>query len=50
LKICGDGYRDNLKELIMDMADCIGFHIKLKENLQKEYSEQVEHFMEDDGL
>ena len=31
---------ENYVRLIMDMADCIGFHIKLKRELtKKEYSE-----------
>ena len=35
---------ENYVRLVMDMADCIGFHIKLKRELtKKEYSELTKH-------
>jgi hypothetical protein len=44
---------DNFERLVMDMADCIGFHIKLKRELtKKEYSElKFESILwKDDGV
>lgn len=44
---------ENYVRLIMDMADCIGFHINLKRKLtKKEYSElKFEHIIwKDDGV
>ena len=44
---------ENYVRLIMDMADCIGFHIKLKRELtKKEYSElKFEYIIwKDDGV
>lgn len=44
---------ENYVRLIMDMADCIGFHIKLKKELtKKEYSElKFESILwKDDGV
>jgi len=44
---------ENYVRLIMDMADCIGFHIKLKRELtKKEYSElKFESILwKDDGV
>lgn len=44
---------ENYVRLIMDMADCIGFHINLKRKLsKKEYAElKFEHIIwKDDGV
>ena len=44
---------ENYVRLVMDMAECIGFHIKLKRELtKKEYSElKFEHIIwKDDGV
>ena len=44
---------ENYVRLVMDMADCIGFHIKLKRELtKKEYSElKFEYIIwKDDGV
>jgi hypothetical protein len=44
---------DNFERLIMDMADCVGFHIKLKKTLSEEqYSElKFESILwKDDGV
>jgi hypothetical protein len=51
--MCKLATEENFERLIMDMADCVGFHIKLKRELSEEEYSQLKFesiLWKDDGV